>query len=141
MGSESSLWKTLNKNMKEYWVADRIENSIGSGTPDVYYTIKGTGVGGWNELKHVHSWPKKWDTPLRLPHFTKHQKAFLKQHGKIGGHMFVLLQVERDYMLFNWMHLHLIGISTKNELIKYSNHWRNSINYNELKELLEYIPF
>lgn len=67
-----------------------VENSAYPGTPDVAY------IGGWLELKEKDAWPKRGDTPLRLPHFTKHQRAWIRRHTHRGGTVFVLLKVGKN---------------------------------------------
>lgn len=73
-----------------------VENSAMPGTPDVYY------MHGWIELKECDNWPKRDTTPLRLPHFTKWQRAWLKRHAHLGGTCFVLLKVgELEWFLID----------------------------------------
>lgn len=72
-----------------------VENPVLPGTPDVNY------IGGWIELKMVDSWPVGEDTPLRLPHFTQHQRLWLRTRWKKGGKAFLLLQVGNDWLLFD----------------------------------------
>ena len=73
-----------------------VENSAYPGTPDVAY------IGGWIELKEKDAWPKRAETPLRLPHFTKHQRAWIRRHAHWGGTVFVLLKVGKK----EWFLLH-----------------------------------
>ena len=73
-----------------------VENSAYPGTPDVAY------IGGWIELKEKDDWPKRATTPLRLPHFTKHQRAWIRRHVHRGGTVFVLLKVgKKEWFLLN----------------------------------------
>lgn len=67
-----------------------VENSAYPGTPDVAY------IGGWIELKEADEWPKKPQTPLRLSHFTRHQRAWIRRHVEKGGTAFVLLKVGKS---------------------------------------------
>lgn len=58
---------------------ERIENVIGSGTPDVYYTIEG--VPGWIETKVA----KK-----RIVYFEKYQLGWYRRHMRRGlKHLFI----------------------------------------------------
>jgi hypothetical protein len=74
--------------------AMRVENPCHPGTPDINY------IGGWIELKQVDAWPKKETTPLRLPHFSKQQRIWLTRRWAKGGDAWVLLQVAKEYFLF-----------------------------------------
>lgn len=136
MGSESSLWNTVRKNMKGRWEAERVENPASPGTLDVYYTMN-SGIMGWVELKHVHTWPKRDSTIIRVKHFSPQQKSFLRRHGRVGGNVKVLIQIEKDYFLFPWKSALRIGEMVKEEFFENCQaHWKNRIDYNQLEELL-----
>ena len=97
--SESSLWKTVKRNLEGPGVdLKRIENNVESGTPDVNYCINGKE--GWIELKHVKEWPKGGTTPLKIKHFSPEQRNWINRRQKCGGRAFLLLQVENEYFLF-----------------------------------------
>lgn len=135
MGSEASLWKTVQKNMKSRWEAQRIENPVGPGTPDVYYTMKSNGSMGWIELKHEHKWPKRTSTTLKVDHFTPQQRNWLRRHEKAGAKVFVLIQVEKDYFLIDGTTAaDCIGDWTKEDFMEYSlAYWPNRISYTDLE--------
>lgn len=136
MGSESSLWKTLHKKMKPHFETERIESHVTPGFPDVVFTSKDTGVSGFLELKHAHEWPKRETTALQLDHFTMQQRSFFRRHGRIGGNVWMLLQVETDYFLIDWSTTLEIGTLTKSDLCEKSLHWKRSINIKELNKIL-----
>lgn len=123
--------------MKKFWEAERIENRIGTGTPDVYYSINEKSA-GWIELKHLHEWPKRGTTPVKIEHFTAQQKNWMRRHGKRGVSVFLLLQVNREYLLFDWeTAIRAINNYPRFELILSAlHHWSNRIDYNELKKEL-----
>jgi len=77
----------------------RVENAVENGTPDVNLCV--SSVDSWVELKHCEKWPAREKTPLRIPHFSKDQRLWLMMRAKAGGSVFVLLQVAREYMLFD----------------------------------------
>lgn len=147
MGSESSLWTTVNKNMRGKWETQRVENMVGPGTPDVYYTMN-NGTMGWLENKHAHEWPKRASTVMKLDHFTPQQRSFLRRHGSKKANVFVLLQVGRDYFLLDHKEAQNIGGAHwdkrfskrswiredyfKNVIYK----WSGRINYTELTFIL-----
>jgi hypothetical protein len=135
MGSERALWKTISRNMREHWKATRIENPANPGTPDVYFTM-GNGAMGWLELKHAHQWPKRADTPLKIEHFTPEQRRFIRDHGRLGAKVYVLLQVDRDYFLMKWRDALRIGEMVKADYYKIDFFWRRSVNYRHLIYIL-----
>jgi len=137
MGSESSLWKTLYTNMKPFWEAERIENAVGIGVPDVYATMN-SGRMVWIELKHVHYWPKKETTQLKIKHYTPQQRSFIRRHGKKGANVYILLQVERDYFLLTWQAALRIGEMVPNDYYNSDDiaYWKNRINYEQLIDIL-----
>lgn len=73
-----------------------IENRVGVlGTPDVNY------VEGWIELKWIRSWPVRPDTPVKIDHFTIQQRRWLNRRWNAGGNAWLLLQVQREWLLFS----------------------------------------
>lgn len=100
---ESGLWKTMRRNLPDVPGAFhmvRIEDSAGVGTPDVNLCCRG--VEAWVELKHRDEYPAREGTPITLPHFTQQQKDWLRARGEAGGGAWLVVQVERDYYLFDW---------------------------------------
>ena len=73
----------------------RIENMCGKGTPDVNF------AGGWMELKQQDKWPKRANTIVKLHHdLSLEQRIWLDRRARKGEMTWVLLQVARDYLLF-----------------------------------------
>ncbi len=73
-----------------------VENRVKPGTPDVNY------MEGWLELKWLRSWPRGADEgPVKIDHFTPQQRVTLKKRWRAGGHSWLLLQVKRDWLLFD----------------------------------------
>jgi hypothetical protein len=137
MGSEKSLWRTIQKNMIDRWEADRVENPANPGTPDVYFTLKQTGTMGWIELKYAHEWPKRETTPLKLKHFTKQQRSFFRRHGELGANLFILLQFDREYFLLDYPACLAIGTLTRKDyIIKSIGYWKSYIDYEQFERLL-----
>lgn len=71
-----------------------VENPALPGTPDVEF------IGGWLELKKVDRWPAKGGV-LHIPHFTKQQRLWLAKRWARGGYCGLLLQVGREWLLFD----------------------------------------
>ncbi len=90
--SEKTMRQRVVKALK---VLDAIsvENAVGAGTPDVNY------IEGWIELKQMEDWPPRGGH-LRVPHFSPHQRVWLRRRYKKGGNVYLLLQVKREWFLF-----------------------------------------
>ena len=86
-------------------VADytRIENAVQLGTPDVNACVFRTDF--WCELKAMERWPKDPAKPLLIPHYTRHQRLWIRRRGRAGGKVFLLLRVTlpvHEWLLFGW---------------------------------------
>ena len=137
MGSENSLWATFKKNMR-VGVFDRHEDKLNLGVPDVSYVV-GKGSTGWIELKHVHQedLPKRVDTIFSIKHFTREQKFWLRRRGHAGDNCWVLLQVGRDYYLFDWNKAQRINTLTCVETTQLARHvWTNGMDWTEFHHIL-----
>lgn len=71
-----------------------IENRVGLGTPDVNY------IEGWIELKWLRAWPVRPETKVVIEHFTLQQRRWLKKRYEASGNAWLLLQVQREWLLF-----------------------------------------
>lgn len=90
--SERDLWHDLRGAVTSgHWV--RVENAIVPGTPDVNWAMHGTE--GWLELKEIPCWPKP-DAVVRVDHFTREQRIWLKKRRAAGGTAHLLLRVSRS---------------------------------------------
>ena len=87
--NEAGFWKYLQKGMGARWKAERVENRLAAGFPDVFFTIGS--VHGLVELKYL---PKKKKT-ITMGHFTDEQRAFSFRHKTP-----ILVQIEDEYLLF-----------------------------------------
>ena len=116
MSSEAAMWQVLRPHLDALGLDPvRVENSACPGTPDVNYT------GGWIELKHENEWPKRVDTPLRVPHFTPQQRVWLIRRYLKGGRAFMLLRVKHDWLLFDGVTAaKIVGHLSKQELIMHA---------------------
>jgi hypothetical protein len=70
-----------------------VENKLTKGMPDVNY------VEGWLELKWLRGWPPKGGT-VAIPHYTNHQRLWLKRRWERGGRAFLVLQVKNEWFVF-----------------------------------------
>jgi len=139
MANERALWKALQRGMKGTWVPQRFEDKLSLGIPDVGFVLLGGGPYGFIELKRVQEYPKRETTPVRIPHkqHWKIQQAWIRRVGRLTGRVFLLLQVERDYYLFDWYAAQVVGDVTKAGLLDLAiGHWKHRMNYEELYQLL-----
>jgi len=135
MATEKALWDTLRKGMQGRWVAQRFEDKLSYGIPDVGFVLKEGGPYGFIELKRIRAFPKRGATPVRIPH-TNHwkiQQAWIERVGGLTNAVFLLLQVDRDYFLFDWNAAQVVGQLCKQDLITASvGYWPGRMNYDEL---------
>jgi hypothetical protein len=86
-----------------------IENKVAKGTPDVNY------VEGWLELKWMRGWPPRGG-PLLIPHYTNHQRLWLKRRWERGGRSFLVLQVKNEWLMFCGCDAMPVGTLTRDQL-------------------------
>lgn len=133
--AERSLWLYLKNGMKNSWDATRHEDRLSPGVPDISYGINH--INGWLELKAINAWPKNPMTIVRIQGFTNQQKAWLFNRGCMGGHCWLLIRVERTYLLFSWLQVNLIGTLVKSQMRSIAEGmWDNSINWVEFKKII-----
>jgi hypothetical protein len=137
-GPERRFSQRLGKKMKPTFAMswEPIENQIGTGTPDVWYSIYG--VGGWVELKVVKDYPARKTTPIRFNHFSTDQVAKLEEIGEGEVPSWVLCQIAGDYYLFHWSTVRELRKGQPRYWWEASAHaiWKNRINYEQLADLL-----
>lgn len=63
----------------------RVENPVHPGTPDINYRD------GWIEDKQIE-FPKGYDTVIRIPHYTKQQRACHMRRRRAGGLCWVAVE-------------------------------------------------
>lgn len=71
-----------------------VESAVSPGMPDINW------VGGWIELKCVAEYPKRAETPIRVPHYTPQQKSWALRREAAGGKVHLLVKVDSDWYLF-----------------------------------------
>jgi hypothetical protein len=116
MRIERNFWTYLSKAMGKLWDAQRHEDKLTCGIPDVSYAIEGQS--GWIELKCLEKWPSS-NIIVRVPHLTPYQKLWLFLRGN-HGHAFLFLKVDRDYLLFDGRDIMEVGKVKKDDLIRLS---------------------
>lgn len=89
----------------------RVENSACPGTPDINCTL------GWIEDKWIPRWPKG-EGIVKCDHYTPQQRVWAVQRSLAGGRVWLMLQVERDYLLFDGkVAAEVLGRSTQSRLL------------------------
>lgn len=133
--SESSLWVYLQRGMTRHWHASRHEETT-PGIPDVSYALNRTGA-GWIELKTLPDWPKKSKTAVAIKHLTPFQRRWMHERGQRGVPCWLFLRVDKEYLLFSWSVLPLIGKTTRDELYTMSvARWKNRVDWDEFERAL-----
>lgn len=106
--NEATLRSYVRKGLHKHGVfTTHHEDMLNAGVPDLSYS--GAGVNGFIELKWLEAWPKREETIVRIPHYTKEQKHFLLSRGRAGGRCWLLLRVGREHLLFNHEHAQDVG--------------------------------
>jgi hypothetical protein len=135
MGSEAALWNTLRKGMQGRWRAQRFEDKLSEGIPDLCYALKGVHGLGFLELKYLPAFPKRDSTIVRIPHPKrwKLQRAWMMRMGDWSGRVGCLIQVGREYFLFDWSGIAYIGaVSELGFRSQATCTWQRSIDFDEL---------
>ncbi len=125
--SEARLWKYVREGMNLHWEAQRIEDKLSHGVPDVMYS---TNHHGWIELKYL---PKVAKNILTIGHLTPEQRNWIERHGRKTGKVFLLLQVNTHYLLFGHESIRKIGCMNFEEHIAMARaHWVHRITWDAL---------
>jgi len=115
--SEAKMWDRLRVGMGHRWVAERIENKLNAGTPDVTYAIRmgAFGANGWVELKYLRRLTDDESEEVEVPLYKPEQRNWIRRHGQ-GGYVFLLLQAADTWFLFNWINAQKVGAMTLGEM-------------------------
>lgn len=135
--SESTFWNYLKNGMGDTWTAYRIENNVGKGTPDVWYSF-GDRRSGWIELKRITHSPRG---ALNIRHFTKQQqRTLIKIDSCDRSWFFLKIEKEREYLLVPGRYADRINGSTVNEVLSnYTvNYWQSRIDFLSLSNTLRF---
>lgn len=139
--SEKNLWKRLRKGLAPYLELQRLEDRYSRGVPDVLYAgpkdvLGGAGRIGVVELKYLRAWPKRATTVVRLPTYRQEQRLWLQRFGRLTDAAWLLLQVEKTILLFDWCTAQDVGTLTREELEANAVMvWRGHMSTNDYAEL------
>lgn len=126
------MWVNVRKKMvPEFWSeATRHEDAYQRGIADVSFVqrrtdipqeILGVGEHGWMELKFRAMPPVRPSTLCKIDHYTDDQRIWLKSKGNAGGATFLLLQLKRDFLLFDHAQCQSVGKVTTADLYNMAN--------------------
>lgn len=87
------VWKVARTYLSPYGRLVRIENQIGSGTPDLFYTLRK--ISGWLELKLL---PESGAVP---DHFTREQLMWGQAEAAAGGRWHMLGRSGAAWVLYD----------------------------------------
>lgn len=109
-----------------------VENPVYPGTPDVNY------IEGWVELKWLRQWPINPETPVLIEHYTQVQRIWIYRRYLAGGNVFLLLQVQKTWLLFDgWVAYKFVGKVNRKLLYELSTHiWEDGLSDHGLVEVL-----
>lgn len=86
--------------MSGLWEAERVENRLNKGTPDVTWAANGRT--GWMELKWERAWPATPGGRLPVRSLTEEQRNWIRRFGRAGAATYILIGVGQDeYFLFD----------------------------------------
>lgn len=94
--THGQIWHHLSTRMKDRWHANRHEDTVTIGVPDISFGINGKN--GWIEMKSLPDWPKT-SRPLKLHDLTIHQVKWIEKRLEFGGDCWILISVGRDFVL------------------------------------------
>lgn len=133
MTPEQRLWERL----RPLFVAmdldpHRVENGLGSGTPDVNYCE------GWVELKHLDAFPVT-DIPVRIPKLVERagQIVWLVRRWHRGGAAFLLLCVGSELFLFDGWTSRAVRQGRTQQWLRDNACWRSLRNGQVTEELVQ----
>ena len=105
-----------------------VENPTRPGTPDVNY------VEGWIELKWLRRWPVRPESIVKLEHFTRRQRRWLRNRCRAGGNAWLLLQCQREWLIFSGTvaHDHVGNLTREDLYVVAFRSWKRGLKDEEL---------
>lgn len=97
---EQALWDKLSGIMAGRWRADRVENKLLQGMPDVYFGVSPQ-LHGWIELKVLPEFPKAAKTTVKVPHYTAWQANWHWTHRDFGTRSWILVKCQDFLYVFS----------------------------------------
>ena len=112
--------------------AHPVENPAYPGTPDIECCC------GWIECKWRRSWPSRADTIVEVDHYTPQQRNWAIARRKVGGNVWLLLQVRREWLLFEGIVATiLIDKATREQLYNGCfSYWKSGLNVEQFVRVI-----
>ena len=120
MSTEAGLWKWLRDHLPPGHYT-RLENSIGTGTPDVNYKVVG-GSEGWMELKHYPDDCGPDAHPFKRKGLRPDQKNWIEERIDAGGTVWIVAGVSRSVYVVGGRYARAFNGWTRAELLKHSSY-------------------
>jgi hypothetical protein len=134
---EQRLWDRMRKNVSQFGIhLERIENSAGTGMPDVLAICNG--IVTWIELKAVEEFPARETTPLlgKSKGLNQAQKNWHKNWDRCGGNSLIVIGVgSLKFFAINGSCCDSINEMTSEEFLCCTH----AIGYGSWKALAEYL--
>lgn len=123
--SETKFWTELNAGFRGKWDAERVDNRIAPGFPDVSYGMNG--VNGHIELKYLAKWPKNGTVETAKVFGTQfnRQKQWLVDRGECGGHCFLFIWVKDPT---EWLLIDHRGLAAMDAFVSVEDLHRTAVN-------------
>lgn len=90
--SEANLWKRMREGIKPFAFAQRLENIVGLGVPDVVLHSRVNGACAFVELKHRPELPVRDSTPVFAGQYglRPEQVAWIYGRAEVGARVWIL---------------------------------------------------
>jgi hypothetical protein len=117
---ESAFWRATKAGLDPRFRLWRIENSVGPGTPDVFFLERSTGATGWLELKSIKEYPARATTAVFGSRGLRaDQKPWIHEYWWLGGSVWILARVDRDRFLVPGLMAQSFNEMTRDQLAPY----------------------
>lgn len=133
--NEAGFKRKIKKNCTELIIRNIESPTTMSGLSDCTYS--GRNIRGWYEAKLLKSFPKRPTTPVRIPHFTNEQRAFIYIEGRQAGYSFLVVQVAKDVFIFDHHKQKKVGFMTKEDMIKNAHrYYKGKVDWKDFTDAL-----
>lgn len=138
--SEANLWKRMRTGIARFAFAQRLENLVGEGVPDVVLHSRLTGRCAFIELKYRPELPTRSSTPVFKGGFglRPEQIAFIHGRATAGAAIFVLGQCGEEVWLVHGRCARELSSWTTADL-NIQCHWKGSARRTDWEGLLQKI--
>lgn len=131
---ESAVRHDLITNLKEFGHVEAIENSAGTGNPDVNYCIES--CEGWIEVKYRREFPKRESTPALGKCFKPTQPIWFKKRLDAGAkRIFIYARIDEEFFLIPGEYFAYVEGMNLQQLIDASS-WRGRVRNRDWMKLI-----